>query len=192
VIVDTSKNPVYAGFLSGIPGIDLRLAHLVRDPRAVAFSWRRRRLVGTGDREMKRLRPSTSARAWALWNLAAGRVARRRPDMPSAIVRYEDLVARPRPTLEALASLAGEAATELPFMGERTVRIGTHHTASANPRRFATGEIEIREDDEWRRAQGRRDRAVVTVLTSPWLRRYGYPLRVGAETGRREAADARS
>ena len=41
VIVDSSKWPTYAFLLSNLPSIDLHILHLVRDPRACAFSWRR-------------------------------------------------------------------------------------------------------------------------------------------------------
>jgi len=43
VLVDSSKLPGEALVLAGIPGIDVRVVHLVRDARAVAHSWRRDR-----------------------------------------------------------------------------------------------------------------------------------------------------
>jgi hypothetical protein len=46
-----------------------------------------------------------------------------------------------------------------------------------NPSRFVTGPVEIRSDDEWESNLKRRDSAVVTALTLPLLRFYGYPLR---------------
>ena len=42
-IIDTSKAPGFANLLQRIPGCDLRMAHLVRDSRAVAYSWNRRK-----------------------------------------------------------------------------------------------------------------------------------------------------
>lgn len=43
VIVDSSKLPSYAWLLSQVPEIDLRVVHLVRDPRAAAWSWLRKK-----------------------------------------------------------------------------------------------------------------------------------------------------
>ena len=40
VIVDTSGNPALGQGLQNEPSIDLYALHLVRDPRAVAYSWR--------------------------------------------------------------------------------------------------------------------------------------------------------
>ena len=41
VIVDSSKDPSFAFVLASIPEIRLSVVHLVRDSRAVAFSWTR-------------------------------------------------------------------------------------------------------------------------------------------------------
>ena len=41
VIVDSSKSPAHALILSQLPGVEVNVVHLVRDPRAVAFSWQR-------------------------------------------------------------------------------------------------------------------------------------------------------
>jgi hypothetical protein len=50
----------------------------------------------------------------------------------------------------------------------------TAHTASGNPMRFTTGRLAIRGDDRWRSAMSRQDQRLVTALTLPLLRRYGY------------------
>jgi hypothetical protein len=60
------------------------------------------------------------------------------------------------------------------FTGEPTVTLAPTHSVKGNPDRFRTGPIEIRLDDEWRRAMRPRDRRVVTALTWPLLLRYGY------------------
>ena len=57
-----------------MPGIDLTLLHLVRDPRGVAHSWSRTRTRtdrGTGTDQMGRESPLKSAMLWDLWNAAA-------------------------------------------------------------------------------------------------------------------------
>ena len=41
VVVDASKGPAFGLALAGAPGIDLRMLNVVRDPRAVAWSWKR-------------------------------------------------------------------------------------------------------------------------------------------------------
>ena len=43
VVVDSSKTPAHLAALLTLPGIDVHVVHLVRDSRAVAYSWRQRR-----------------------------------------------------------------------------------------------------------------------------------------------------
>src|SRR4029079_12835833 len=48
-LVDSSKSPLYATFLRRLPNIDLRLVHIVRDPRATVYSHLRRTSFGYGE-----------------------------------------------------------------------------------------------------------------------------------------------
>jgi hypothetical protein len=66
VLVDSSKAPLYTELLARIPSIDLHVVHLVRDPRATAYSWlRRKELPDFGEaRQMQRLRPLRSSGLW--------------------------------------------------------------------------------------------------------------------------------
>ena len=65
VVIDSSKHVSTALVLRHVPGIDLRIVHLVRDSRGVAYSWTKevaRPEVANG-KLMPRVRPSVSA-AW--------------------------------------------------------------------------------------------------------------------------------
>jgi hypothetical protein len=179
VIVDSSKRPSDAAVLRLVRGVDPYFVHLVRDPRAVAYSWRRRKAQPDRDRpaELVPHGPADSTTSWVGWNLAAEALTRRNGPGRSTLLRYEDFVANPRRTLVELAALVGERPHDLPLDGERTAKLGGNHTSSGNPSRFKTGTIELREDTEWLTQQARADRVVATTLALPLLRRYGYPLR---------------
>ncbi|MDQ4107038.1 MAG: hypothetical protein M3157_07715 [Actinomycetota bacterium] len=73
VIVDSSKEPAYGYALGLVPGIDLRVLHLVRDPRAAAYSWMKKKpQPDSEDLEfMHRFSPTKSAVLWDAWNAAA-------------------------------------------------------------------------------------------------------------------------
>jgi hypothetical protein len=43
-----------------------------------------------------------------------------------------------------------------------------------NPMRMDNGPVKLRLDDQWRSSMGPRHRRLVTVMTKPLLRRYGY------------------
>ena len=47
VIVASSKLPAYAHVLAATPGIDLRVVHLIRDPRGAAHSWSSKKTSST-------------------------------------------------------------------------------------------------------------------------------------------------
>jgi Sulfotransferase family len=171
-IVDSSKLPSYCYLLSRLPHTDVQLLHLVRDSRAVAFSFsRRKRKPEIQDREeyMRRFSSMRSARDWNVLNLGMemlhGSGAR------FDLVRYEDLVTDTSAELLRVLEYSG-ATIDLPMSGD--VPIPTNHTVAGNPLRFTQGTIRVRPDDEWRERMKRAQYNVVTALTWPLLIRYGY------------------
>ncbi len=97
VIVDSSNLPSHAFLLRTMPGIDLRLIHLVRDSRAVAYSWskhvEKRKSTGPSA-SLPRYDVGSSSLRWLLYN---GLTQTLRPlHVPYAFARYEDLVDAPR------------------------------------------------------------------------------------------------
>lgn len=177
VIVDSSKSPMYGRVLGTIPSIDLRVVHLVRDPRAAAYSWLRKKLQPDRGEAgyMDQHTPVKSSLMWTVWNAAAGAFWRGKPDRYLAL-RYEDLVADPRAALGRILAMVGEGDPSLPFVSGREVDLGVNHTVAGNPNRFKIGKTILRLDDEWRRRMRLRDRAVVTLLTLPGLLRHGFPI----------------
>ena len=176
VIVDTSKEPAYGYALGMVPGVDLRVLHLVRDPRAAAYSWAKKKpQPDSAEREfMHQKTPTQSAVLWDAWNASIEALWR---DTPKRYLRYEDFVAEPRRSFEQILALVDEEDAELPLEGERAVRLGISHTVSGNPNRFDTGSVELRQDRAWQKQMKLRDRALVTALTLPLLTRYHYSVR---------------
>ena len=178
VIVDTSKEPAYGYALSMVPGVDLRILHLVRDPRAAAYSWaKKKRQPDSDEREfMHQKTPAQSAVLWDAWNAAIEVLWRQMPTKYLRL-RYEDFVADPRRSFEEILKLTGEEDAELRLVGERDVKLGISHTVSGNPNRFDTGTVELRQDRAWQKQMKPRDRALVTALTLPLLTRYHYSVK---------------
>lgn len=176
VVVDSSKLPTYGCLLRAVPGIDLRVVHLVRDPRAAAYSWARVKPQPDGTAFMQRQPALKSSLLWDVWNASAPRLTGSQAGHYT-LVRYEDLVARPREVVGQLVGLAGHPGDAPAFFGERTVALGASHTVAGNPDRLRTGAVEIRADDEWRRRSTPWQMAVATLATAPLLGRFGYPLR---------------
>jgi hypothetical protein len=179
VVVDTSKFPSYGYVLQHTPGIELYVLHLVRDPRAVAYSWesRRKPKMDRQDGPSKSMTPHgfvESSLVWDEWNLAIENVWRRKPER-YMLLRYEDFVQSPRSTVQDVLRFLGEEA-ESPFLGEREIAMGAPHTFSGNPDRFQSGTTTIKPDDGWRGNMSVTRQAMVAALTWPGLMRYEYPL----------------
>jgi hypothetical protein len=174
VLVDSSKSPAWGLMLALIPSVRLHVIHLVRDPRAVAYSWTRRRpQADNPGREVGRRRPGSSAVTWALSN-AWAELCWRRATGGRLRLRYEDFAAHPRPALAAAVSLTQARPSRLPFVDEHTVELPPDHAAAGNMARMATGRVLIRPDEEWRFALPAGPRRLVAALTYPLMRRYGY------------------
>ena len=180
-LVDSSKSPSFASLLHDLPGVEVHLVHLVRDSRAVAFSWQRIKERGqpSGRAHMIRYDPITSSLRWLGNNLVAESLARR--SVSYRRVRYEDFVAAPEATLRNILSGVGfpEPAT-LPFLEGDRASVRPTHSVSGNPSRFADGSVRIRLDEQWRTAIEPASLRIATMLTAPLLRRYGYCLRTRA------------
>ncbi len=180
VVVDSSKSSLMCLLLARNRDIDLRVIHLVRDARGVAFSWAQpKQWLGDPDNkaaEMRTHRIQKSCGDWALANVLAD-LCRRRASRYT-LMRYEDFAARPVASVsQALNELALD---ELLASGRFSAVVAkpANHSIMGNPIRFATGEVEIRADERWKREMSRRDHLVATVLTLPLLARYRYQLRL--------------
>lgn len=180
VVVDSSKYASYALILSGVRRLDLRVLHLVRDSRAVAYSWMRRKPmpeVESETRFMPLKGPWRSALFWDLENL--GLHLLRGSALEYRVLRYDDLASHPGAALgAALDGIRLQA--DLGFLRDGTIHLGSNHMVAGNPLRFHRGEVPIRPDVEWRSRLGPAPRWVVTGLTWPLLVRYGFPLALRA------------
>lgn len=191
VIVDSSKRISDGALLRLLPGFELFFVHLVRDPRAVAYSRRKTKINPDRDvpAEMGGKNPAGSAFQWAVGNLGADAVRRRHGGDRSMLVRYEDFVSRPRRIVEEITEMVGVTPALTPFVTDTSVRLGVHHTVSGNPIRFNTGIVDLRQDNRWVEGLSPLDRAVTTALTLPQMIAYRYPLR-SRETPERRSLQA--
>lgn len=187
VVIDASKHASTAFLLRRVPGIDLRVVHLVRDSRGVAYSWtkevKKPEVAGGDDAFMPQYSPSSSGRQWVAYNLmfdALGLLTALSslgdtPKPPGTmLLRYEALMANPREGLERILAHAGEPSTSFDFLGDGWVDLGVDHTVAGNPMRFHQGRLDLRLDQAWTTKLPERDRKVVTAITWPLQLRYGY------------------
>jgi hypothetical protein len=177
VVVDSTKDPPFAFLLRHVPGLDVRLLHLVRDSRGVAYSWTKvvRKPERTDEVEhMDVYHPLGMGLRWLVYNGLVHALARLR--VPHLLVRYERLVTEPHRHLAQIMRLAGVDAgpDAFAFLDDDAVSLGVHHTVAGNPMRFSRGRIRLRVDDAWREKLPRAQQLAVYVLTWPLMRLYGY------------------
>lgn len=182
VVVDSSKITSLAYVLAGAPAVDLSMVHMLRDPRAVAHSWTkvvRRPEVTTSEAYMPRYSPAYMGMLYSGHHVLLELLRKR--GVPTVTIRYEDFADAPGPAVATVADLLGvDFPVEDVMADARTLTLGTVHTASGNPSRFRTGDVEVRRDDGWRTDMTAGHRAVVSALTAPLSVAYRYSL-----TGRR-------
>jgi hypothetical protein len=175
VIVDSSKVPTYAFLLREVPQIDLRIVHLVRDSRAAAYSWQRKKVrpeIHWQTQYMDRYSIGRSALEWDIMN---GLFYFTEGD-PKAYrrIRYEDMVLAPQQTLIEIARYLDEPADSVPSFSDQIFQSSRNYTLSGNPDRFKQGAVKIKPDTEWQQKMARPTKLAVTALTWPLLWRYQY------------------
>jgi hypothetical protein len=176
VIVDSSKRPHDAAVLAAVSGVDHFVLHMVRDPRAVVWSWQRRDKlvrVAEGTQPMQTRSLLSSVVRWTENGLRAAALRHYVPADRWMFLRYEEFAAEPRAVVDRILAFLGED-TRAPFLSEDVVQLSTNHTVAGNPNRFRVGPVRIANDDEWRRRMPVLRRVAVRILTWPLLLRYGY------------------
>ncbi len=178
VLVDSTKSPVYGYVLDRSPNIDLHVLHMIRDPRAVAYSWRGREASGgrSDGRALPRYGVLKSAVFWQLWNRAIEKFWGDRRGRYFRLL-YETFSERPKEMLVEILTHFGMPIANLPFIAEHEVYLRGNHNLTGNPNRFDVGKIGIGLDTEWSTAMKRSEQLLVTLICGTLMRRYGYPLR---------------
>jgi hypothetical protein len=179
VIIDSSKVPGYLYALGQVPGLDIRVIHMVRDPRATTYSWLRRidRTDAGGPLAMEQFPVWESAGRWVTWNALVPVVANL-IGAPVKRIYYESFVASPHETIRGALSLLDDvchvAESALPFVGPHEVQLSKTHTVWGNPSRQRTGRVQLSPDSEWSTTLSAWQKTIVTALTYPLARQYGY------------------
>lgn len=183
LVLDSSKHPSLAFALARDGLLDLRVLHIVRDSRGVAFSnrrWVRRPEVPGETSYMPRPGAGGSALTWLAHNAMFEGLAKQ--GVPLLRLRYEDLLRDPAGSLAGVREFAGlgpagEAAPRP--RDDRAAR--TVHSVAGNPLRFSETPLRLRVDDAWRREMPPSERRLVWALTAPLALAYGYRSAAGEE-----------
>jgi len=175
VIVDSSKSPARALALSRVPGLDLRMLHLVRDVRGVAYSLRipyRERPTTGPFANVKRRSNLRFVGTWALVNYFCERVGMKLPH-PILFIRYEDYTADPDMVLAGVASLLDVPRIDYQAGAGHLLEQG--HQIAGNVIRMGPVQ-KIAPDENWRSYFGSFMQKGMYLLVLPLMLRYRYRL----------------
>jgi hypothetical protein len=174
IIVDSSKNPVRALLLAGMPEIDLRLVFLVRDVRGYAWSrqktFNKNQESGIG-RTSKPLPVWQSAAQWTFINLISEWVTRRSDKF--LMVRYEDLIGNTQHVFSELGDLISLNLSSLATSFVVGETFGGNHVQAGNRLRMQK-DIKLRNEERWQDNMPIRKQVIPWRLAGWLMKRYGY------------------
>jgi Sulfotransferase family len=167
IVVDETKRPGRGYALLRCQDIDMRIIHIVRDPRGVLWSSKKR------DVEHPYKSPLTAAMHYSIKNLMCLIVQRLAPSGTVLRVRYEDLVTRPEVELRRIGGFLGLSMEPILAKIEAGDPLKVPCLLDANRIRHET-EIRLRLDDAWRSRLGLGNRLIAVLGTLPFFLLFGY------------------
>ena len=180
VIIDSSKIGLRLKYLLRNPALSVRVVRLIRDGRAAVLTYvdperfadarepARRGGGSGGSREHERLTMIAAAREWRRSNEEAEAIVSSLPAAQSLAVRYEELAADPRSTLERIFGFIG-------VRGEAAIgrfKSLEHHVVGNGMRFDSSSEIVL--DERWRTTLTAADLGIFDHEAGPLNRRLGY------------------
>lgn len=178
VIVDGSKFPGYGYLLANNADIELHTIHLVRDPRATAYSWyyRQKKTHDKADGSENKMDKHSPLKDSLLWNLRNRLIQNiwQKEGLKYHLVNYETFVREPQKVVRGICEFVGQPDAKLPFTSESEVHLNPNHTVAGNPNRLKTGNVKLKVDNEWETKMNGALKGMVTLLTAPTRHRFGY------------------
>lgn len=158
VFVDTARDHQRPKYLARNPSLDLKVIHLIRDPRGNVASI----MNHTGVDVAK------ASRQWRHYNMEADRVRRFVAPGSWMLLHYEDLCADPGSTLDRIARFLGLE----PAPVGQILQAGENHVIGNSMRLKAVEEIRL--DEKWRESLSANDIEVIARIAGDTSRRFGY------------------
>jgi hypothetical protein len=162
IFLDATKLHTRVSELRRMPTIELRVIHLVRDPRAFCYSAHRR-----NGKPFPVL-----ARNWVAVNRAIHRQVDALPTRAWVRVNYESLCRDPARGFAALAEFLGAEGFRLPD----NFRAFPHHIIGNQMRKASDRRTTVELDEKWKNELPPHDQKVIAGIAGSHARAYGYEI----------------
>lgn len=176
-IVDSGKETVFGCVVARIKNVNLSTVHIVRDPRGVAFSWKKRILSDSETGHMPQRSTAVTAAHWLLENSVI-QLSLRRLSHSYIRVRYEDLVVS---TDQMISNILHSTSVPVDATSAGPSYCNDHsdHLVAGNPgvRQLGGSALRLTLDEEWRTYLPRAEQWLVTMICGALMAAYGYRLR---------------
>lgn len=170
IVVDASKTAPYAINFLDTDRYELNFVHLVRDPRAVAYSWSKTKQTGDkAGEEFPKYSALKSSIYWNIFNYLAVKY-RRVPNAKYLLTNYDSLCIDTERELDRIFKFISVEATASEVLGA-SLAPSVQHSISGNPMRFGFSAANIKPDDAWKSNLATTKKICTTVLCWP-LHRY--------------------
>jgi hypothetical protein len=181
-VIDGGKEPIFGALLARGSAGAVGTIHMVRDPRAVAYSWQKLVPSDSEPGYMTRKAAGKTAVHWVSQNLLV-QLGLQRLGTTYVRIRYEDMAYHPEEVLRRLSLATGLAIEADGATGDVSLASGDHHMVAGNPgvRRAASAGLQLRPDEAWRTKLPARKQRIVTALCCGLMTGYGYSLRTAKE-----------
>jgi len=151
IIIDSSKDPVYAYILSKIEDFEVYVIHLVPDPRSSYYSF------------WKENKKSYILR-WPFIQLIS-KLLQFKLKNKYKLVKYEEFTEDPESVLKDILLFVDEVAKAT--LKNKSVFFRPAHSLSGNPNRFQFGETRIINDEKWKKFLPFHRKAMVGITILP-------------------------
>jgi hypothetical protein len=167
-LVDASKDFYRLNHLCGCPGVDLKVIHIVKDPRAYMFSRIKVKDTFSVATMIEVLRLSLK---YTLENILIGRILKKLPAKNTFFLKYEDLASRPEAVLKSLCRWLGLTMHQHPPDAFRDI---INHGIAGNSMRHRSEGIYL--DQQWKMILPGPVSKLTGLITFFPAKSYGYPL----------------
>lgn len=159
VFVDSSRDPTRPRHLSRVPGLDVRVLHLVRDVRGNAVSV----MKNYGVRDA-----AAAARQWRRSNLSAQETQRYVSPERWMTVHYSDLCSDLQGTMDGITAFLGVPAEPVP----ENFRATNHHIIGNRMRLSGSGDV--KEDLSWQHQLSPEELVDISRVAGRLNRQFGF------------------